>query len=740
MTPPHWRGWSHRIVLAGLFVTSNAAVAAAQVAVPPDVDARRLPPGEASVLRVDGLLDEAEWRDAPYASGFRQQEPFEGQPATEITEVRVLFDDATLYVGVLARDRSPEDVIARILQRDKLMEMDFDGKPEFTGDDAVMIVLDPFHDHRNAVVLGTNPNGAEYDALITDEGREFNVDWRGVWEVAARRTSEGWSAEFAIPFRSLRFPETSDEPWGFNVYRVIRRKNEQALWTSWSRSNEGFTRVSRAGHIRGLTDLPRAGLNVEVKPYMLGGGSQELDDADRLDADGEFDVGLDAKYELRPGLVLDATLNTDFAQVEVDDQQVNLTRFSLFFPEKRDFFLENGGIFEMGWRGTFEPPPFLLFFSRRIGISEDGPIPVLGGLRLTGRAGGQTVGFLNVVTDDALGEPRENHAVARVKRDVGSSSYVGAMFTDRRSVGNWNSTAGVDWSFWPTSALNVQGFGAMTGTGGAGGDGAAYRLGVDYQKDRFGITAGHLGIGPEATADLGFITREDIQRSDVFVRLTPRPNLLGLRKLDIYSSNKLFTSFSGALQDWELGLAVAPEWNTGDSFGFFVFRGFSRLDEPFDIGDDVEVPAGDYDANQIGWFANTSTRRPLVLNSMAFFQSYYDGRIRTITSDVTANPTAKIALTVGFTNNKVDVPAGAFSANLARLRLGYAFSTKLVADALMQYNKLDDELSISVRINLIHRPGSDLFVVFNEERGSETSTWDVNTRAAVVKLTYLARL
>ena len=443
--------------------------AAAQVSPAPDVDARRLPPGEASVLRIDGLLDETDWRDAPSASGFRQQEPFEGEPATEITEVRVLFDDATLYVGVLARDRSPDEVIARILQRDKLMGVGFQAMPGFTSDDALVIVLDPFHDHRNAVVFGTNPNGAEFDALITDEGREFNVDWRGVWEIAARRTPEGWSAEFAIPFRSLRFPEASDEPWGFNVYRIIRRKNEEVLWSSWSRSNEGFTRVSRAGHIHGLTDLPRAGPNVELKPYVLGGATGELDSFDRLDTDVEIDIGLDAKYEVRPGLVLDATLNTDFAQVEVDDQQVNLTRFSLFFPEKRDFFLENAGIFEMGQRGMFgEPPPFLMFFSRRIGISEDGPIPVMGGLRLTGRAGRQTVGVINVVTDAAFDEPRTNHAIARVKRDIGESSYLGAMVTDRRSADRWNSTGGLDWSLWPTSTLNVQGFAASTATSGGG--------------------------------------------------------------------------------------------------------------------------------------------------------------------------------------------------------------------------------------------------------------------------------
>ena len=715
--------------------------AAAQVSPTPDVDALRLPAGEASVLRVDGLLDETAWRDAPMASGFRQQEPFEGEPATEITEVRVLFDDATLYIGVLARDRSPDEVIARILQRDKLMEVGFQAMPEFTSDDALVIVLDPFHDHRNAVVFGTNPNGAQFDALITDEGREFNVDWRGVWEVAARRTPEGWSAEFAIPFRSLRFPEVSDEPWGFNVYRTIRRKNEEVLWSSWSRSNEGFTRVSRAGHIHGLSDLPRAGLNVELKPYVLGGTVGELDSFDRLDTDAEIEIGLDAKYEVRPGLVLDATINTDFAQVEVDDQQVNLTRFSLFFPEKRDFFLENAGIFEMGQRGMFGAPPlFLMFFSRRIGISEDGPIPVMGGLRLTGRAGSQTVGFINVVTNAKFDEPHTNHAIARVKRDIGESSYLGAMVTDRRSTDGWNSTGGLDWSLWPTSTLNVQGFAAGTATSGGGGEGAAYRLGIDYQTDFLGITAGHVGIGPEATADLGFITRTDIQQSDFTLRLTPRPRILGLRRLEFQWSSNLVTRFSGGLQDWQSALFMSPEWNTGDRLGVGIFRGFNRIDEAFDIGEGVTVPADDYDAHQMGWFANTSRNRPIMLSSMAFLQNFFGGRVDTIANDVTARPNANLELTVGFTRNRVDVPAGAFTADLARLRVGYAFSTTLVANALVQYNRRDERLSVSVRINFIHRPGSDLFIVFNEERGSAASIWDVNTRAAVVKLTYLARL
>ena len=734
-------GWSHRLVLTGVLYATAIPSVNGQAASPPDVAARRLSTEESAELRIDGLLDERAWEAAARATGFRQREPLEGDPATERTEVLVLFDDATLYIGIHAHDRSPEEIIARILQRDKIMIVSpFEGVLEFTSDDAIAILFDPFHDHRNGVIFGTNANGAEFDALITDEGREFNVDWRGVWEVAAQRTPEGWSAEFAIPFRTLRFPRASDEPWGFNVYRIIRRKNEEVLWSSWSRSNEGFERVSRAGHITGLSDLPRHGLNLELKPYALGGAQQERDAAQRLNTDGQMELGLDVKYEVLPGLLLDGTINTDFAQVEADDQQVNLTRFSLFFPEKRDFFLENAGIFEMGWRNFFEPPPFLLFFSRQIGISDDGAIPLLGGLRLTGRAGQQTVGLINVVTDEKFGEPRTNFAVARVKRDVGSANYIGAMATDRRNGDDWNSTGGLDWSFWPKSTLNIQGFAAATATGGAGGEGAAYRVGLDYQTDRFGVAVGHLGISPDATAEMGFVTRTDIQRSDMFVRVTPRPQILGLRKIDVFWQNQLITRFGGGLQDWQVGPAVSHEWNSGESLTVFYQRGFTRLDEGFDIGDDVPVPPGDYDTDFYGWFASTSQNRPVVLNSTAFFQNIYDGRVTTISGDVSLNPTANLALTVGFTHNKVSVPAGELAADLARVRLGYAFSTKVTFNALVQYNDQDDELTANLRFNFIHRPGSDLFIVINEERGSAASIWDVNTRAAVVKLTYLARL
>nr|NIM47936.1 hypothetical protein [Gemmatimonadales bacterium] len=577
---------------------------------------------------------------------------------------------------------------------------------------------------------------------ITDEGREFNVDWRGVWDVRAQQSSSGWSAEFAIPLRTLRYPRGGVQvPWGFNIYRVIRRNNEEVLWSGWSRANEGFHRVSAAGHLEGLNDLPQTGLNLEVKPYVLVGGTQEQELAE-IDTEPRLDIGLDAKYEVRPGLVLDVTLNTDFAHVEADDEQVNLTRFDLFFPEKREFFLENAGIFEFGLRGAFEPPPFLLFFSRRIGISDDGEIPVLGGVRLSGRVGAQTVGFLDLVTDSAFAEPRSNYAVVRYKRDVGARNYVGAMLTDRRYAGGSNTAGGLDWSFWPTATLNVQGFVARTATSGPGGDDSAYRIGVDLQQDRYGFSAQYLMIGPEATADVGFITRTDTRRTDAFVRVTPRPGMLGLRKIDLLAFGQLITRVDGLLQDWGVGPAISPEWDSGESLTLFYLRGFNRLDEEWELSesDEVEVSPGDYDLWQLGWFGSTSQNRKVVVGLDGLLQGTFGGHIHTLTGNLRLNPNANISIQLRYSRSWVDVPDGAFTADVGALRLSYAFSTRLVANALLQYNDLDNSVSANIRVNFIHSPGSDLFIVFNEQRGTDSSLWDFSDRGAVVKVTYLKRL
>jgi hypothetical protein len=708
------------------------------------------PPDEPSVqairldgeLRIDGRLDEPAWAQAPPATGLRQREPLDGEPATEPTEVRILYDARNLYVGVLCRDAEPGRLVAHVLQRDKLLEPGgYDGSHQFAGDDAVAILLDPFRDRRNAFVFATNPNGAEFDALITDESGAFNADWRTVWTVRARRGSEGWSAEIAIPFRSLRYPSTPPlDGWGFNVWRMIRRKSEQALWTAWSRSGGGFHRVSQAGRLEGLTGLPRARQNIEVKPYGLVGLTQERRGGG-LDTMRDFDVGLDAKWEIRPGLVADATIHPDFAQVEVDEAQVNLTRFDLFFPEKREFFLENAGMFDFGWRGFDETPPFLLFFSRRIGIADDdeSPIPVRGGLRLSGRAGRQTVGFLDMFTGPGVGQPSANYGALRVKRDLGQNDYVGAMLVDRRDRAGANTAAGVDASFWPAARLKVQAFAAHTWTRGAGGDGSAWRVSADYTSDRFGVVAQHLMVGPEAQARMGFITRTDIRRTDAFGRYTVRPSARGVRRIDLFLEGQHIVRTSGEKQDVGAGPIVNIELESGDSLNAYYFHGSTRLDEPFRLADRVPVPAGDYGVRSWSVSASSSTHRPISLAGEVEVLHTYGGNLSTLSASTRLARGAHFGLHMGFSHHRVTLPLGSFVADVASIRAVYAFSSRLVATGLLQRNSLDGTLVTNLRLNFIHRPGSDLFVVFNEEWGDAAPGRRVTGRGLAVKLTYLAR-
>ncbi len=702
--------------------------------------ALRLTPAQSETVRLDGKLTEAFWELADVIDDLRQQEPDEGAPATEATEVRIAIDGTNLYVAVMAFDREPDRVVSRILRRDLVME-DHHGRLQFAGDDAVAILFDTFHDSRNAFIFATNPNGAEFDALITDEGNEINVDWRAVWEVAANRNNQGWSAEIAIPLRTLRYPAGgAGEPWGFNVYRTIRRKNEMVLWQSWSRDNEGFLRVSRAGHLAGVDDLPRYGINAEVKPYVLGGTRQQLDSLGQTPVEGEFKVGLDVKSELLPGLVLDLTVNTDFAQVEVDDEQVNLTRFSLFYPEKRDFFLENAGIFDLGFRGGFGPPPYQLFFSRRIGIGEGGEIPMLGGARLTGRVGGQTVGVMSVLTAESGAVPLTAHSVARIKRDIGQNNFLGLMVTDQRDGDRSNTVAGVDGSFWPRPTLNLTGLYTRSFTSGEGGNDHTFAVTADYSTDLVGAMFQHLTVGPEARADLGFITRTDIRQTRAEFSLSPRPGRWGIRVIETSVEGEYVSTTDGRMQDWEVSFAVDPEFESGESFRAMLDIGETQLDEGFMLADSIPIAPGRYDVSRLRLFINSARHRALVGEMRGGLEQLYGGTRWSIEPSVSISPSPQVTLELAPEWNWVDLPNGELTFNITSLRFGYAFSTKLTTNALVQYNSLDNSFSANVRLNFIHRPGSDLFIVFTERRGVEDRLWDLSNRGLVAKITYLLRL
>jgi hypothetical protein len=481
-----------------------------------------------------------------------------------------------------------------------------------------------------------------------------------------------------------------------------------------------------------------------MKPFVLVGRRQEANDAGAISSSVQREVGLDIKTELRPGLVLDLTLNTDFAQVEVDDAQVNLTRFSLFFPEKRDFFLENSGIFDFGVLGDpMMPPPYQMFFSRNIGISEDGEVPILAGARLTGRVGGQTIGLLNVVTDEAFGVPRENFSVARIKRDIGESNYIGAMVVDRRSSQGWNTTAGIDGQFvigeaWVWDAYLAQ---SLTDRGNVYG--YSYNLGYFYEGENWSSFFSHYAVSPnvDAGSGSGFVARSDLRSTTLYAGPKWRPSLLGIRDISMFVGGTYNTTVSdGSMQDYSMGVGLGPVWESGDQVTAFFNVSETVVDERFELSDEVVVPAGRYRADHVGWFAFSSPSRPVVVGSTAMISRLYDGTLVSLGGTLSVAPSPQFSFSAGYTRNQVDVPRGSFNADIRSLRATYSYSTRLSTNVLVQYNSLEKAVSTNVRFNFIHRPGSDFFIVFTENRGDDQRVWNLSDRGMVMKITYLARM
>jgi Domain of unknown function (DUF5916)/Carbohydrate family 9 binding domain-like len=481
----------------------------------------------AGPVTLDGLPDEAAWNDAPIASHFLQNDPREGEPATFDTEVRVVYDDDALYFAVFAKDDEPGRLIVNDLKKD----FDTDSS------DGFRIVLDTFHDARNGYTFATNPAGAKYDAQMANEGRDRNANWDGIWDVATRTTETGWYAEIRVPFRTLKFESRDIQTWGVNFERKVRRLNEDSYWSPLPRIYN-LDRVSMAGTVEGLTGL-RPGMNLRVKPYAATTSSTLQGSR----TTGELDAGLDVKYGVTTGLVWDFTVNTDFSQVEADEQQVNLTRFSLFFPEKRDFFLENSGIFQFGTNsgqfggggqggGGGGGREMQLFFSRRIGLSEDGePIPILGGTRLTGRQGGYSVGVLNIQQREGQMTAAANFTALRLRRDVLANSDIGAILLNKEDNGpHFNRVAGLDANFrfgdLTANAYVARSFSPdLVSQDLASSQGNAYasRAGFNYQSRTWQAQAGHSGIGERFNGEVGFVPRRGDRQFRWAVRPTDTP-------------------------------------------------------------------------------------------------------------------------------------------------------------------------------------------------------------------------
>ena len=448
---------------------------------------------------IDGDLSDRAWQQSEVGGNFIQHEPLDGVPATEQTEVRVVFTDSTLYFGITAFDANPDAIIAKEMERDSRIFQD----------DSLLLLLDTFHDRRNAYAFETNLNGARTDTLVTDEGRDLNLEWDGIWSVASRRTALGWAAEIAIPISTLRFDPRA-LAWGFNVQRYIAHKREMTHWSGLPREVstlgqvgsqvQPVHRVSMAGELTGLTGISQSA-QLQIKPFVVGNLSEDP----RLDLDpiSDGDAGLDLKWGVSRSLALDLTYNTDFAEVEVDQLQTNLTRFSLYFPEKRDFFLENAGIFDFGppHREFFRPPVLKAFFSRRVGLNEGRQVPINWGARLTGRLGGWNLGVLRVTTagieqdDETL--PAKAFTVARLKRNLGRRSTIGAIVTEAAPENeDANRVVGLDFDYKPTAKLSLGGF--WTGSGlSEEPEGAAANASSDTGEAAYGVNFDYQGAGAD---------------------------------------------------------------------------------------------------------------------------------------------------------------------------------------------------------------------------------------------------
>lgn len=688
-------------------------------------------------LQVDGHLEEAVWRSAPVTAGFTQRFPTVGAPISQLTEFRVAFSDTTLYLGFRAGDSEAEKLVAKEMRRDGTLFRD----------DGLVVLLDTFHDHRNSYFFETNPNGAKTDALITDEGRDTNFEWDGVWRVGVQRDEEGWTAEFAIPFSTLRF-DPDLETWGLNVRRVIRRDNEIAFWSPIALDANLF-RVSRFGHLNGLR-APKPGLNLQLKPFVTA-GSKERDGIDSEDAE----VGFDVKWAVTRNLALDLTYNTDFAEVEADDLQINLTRFSLFFPEKREFFLENSGIFAFG-PGA---PDLDLFFSRKIGIGPEGEqVPVSWGARLTGRVGDWNLGFLDAqteaLTSEVSGEPipATNWGVLRLQRNIGDRSTVGVLATQKSPSGReTNRTFGFDATLKPTDHLEVTAFlansngtetetepGAVPGIESddkdwAGGAGIEWSDGIWDWELEFQEIRG--SFNPE----MGFLRRRGVRRYQGEFSFEPRSAKPNIRNFDWGLEVDAVTRLDGGLDSLEVeALVFGIETEKAHNLFLFAEHLVEDLVEPFEIRSGIVIPPGRYSFNNGVLFTSTDSSRTFSAEGSLRAGSFFNGSRRSGNFTFRYRPNRHLNSETTWAINDIELPAGDFQTNLIRERLTYSFTPDLSLRGFVQYSDADELLAVNLRFNWIYRPGADLFVVYNQTWNAPSlGDLSAQDRQLIVKFTYL---
>ena len=669
---------------------------------------------------IDGnVLQDPAWSGVQPATGFSQTKPDEGSPATQRTEVFIGFTQDTLYIGAVCHDDDPARIIVTDSRRDSSL----------TDTDSFQVILDTFRDGQNGFVFGTNAAGIQYDGQLTREGASarfrsgggFNLNWDTSWSVASTISSIGWSTEIAIPFKSLRYAGGNLQSWGINFQRNIRRNNEEAFWSPLPRQHNLY-RVSQAGRLEGVGVAPQR--NLKVIPYALGkaarGGL-----ADGTDVNGEF--GVDLKYSITPSLTLDATYNTDFAQVEADDLQVNLDRFSLFFEEKRPFFLENAGQFSVGSPGEVE-----MFFSRRIGIAADGtPIPIDGGVRLTGKVGARTnIGLLHMrsqaVADTA---PQNDYSVARVNYELPNRSAIGVMAVSRQGDGSfgvdkdddYNRTYTVDGRWGVGENLTLSGWLAMTDTPHRSGDEHAFKVGGSRSTEKWTHNISFTEVGNNFNPEAGFLSRTAYRKVGGYVQRRIRPShWWGMHEVRPHIGYLSHWSYIDDFHEssW-VHVDTHWEWNSGLEIHTGVNFTYEGVREPFEIVEGVTIFPGRYDEKEAALVFQTDEARPLSFELRSRIGGRFGGDLVNLEPLLRFRIGEKFSSELSWNHNSFDLPHANFSVNVGRLRATYSFSPNISIQALVQYDDRNDTIATNLRFAWLRSANAGLYVVYNEldERG-----------------------
>jgi hypothetical protein len=699
-----------------------------------------------SPLRIDGQLDEEIYRTVAPITDFIQQEPDEGQPATEKTDAWILFDDVNLYICARNWDSHPEREVANELRRDN---------GNILGNENLTFAIDTLHDRRNGYVFQTNALGALRDMAVTDD--QQNQAWNGIWNVKTARFANGWTVEVAIPFKTLRYRGSGPQTWGINLRRLVKWKNEFSYLSlvPAALGTGGISRMASAATVVGL-ETPAQSKNLELKPYAVASSTTDRAGASPFDNRGQANAGLDFKYGLTRSLIVDATYRTDFAQVEEDVQQINLTRFSVFFPEKRDFFIEGQGIFDFaGVQAGNSPGDVpLLFFSRQIGLSQGQVVPVIGGARLTGRAGAYSIGALNIQTDDqpSARALSTNFSALRLKRNLLRRSNVGMMATRRGpalggAAGSSEAsyTAGADATMLFFSSINITSYYALTSNPGPGGtnvNGSSYRGRFEYNTDRYGASAEHMLIDPDFRPEVGYVRRTDIRRSFGQVRFSPRPRRSTLiRKYTWQASLDYVTDApAAALQSREASGSFRIDFQSSDSFSTEYSREFELLPSRFTIAPGVIVPAGGYTYSTTRVSYSLGQQRRVSGRLSAATGSLYDGTKSEVSYSGRWGVIPQFSLEPSMTLAWGSLPGGDFTARLVGSRFTVTPSPRMQISSLVQFNVDGRTLTSSARLRWEYTGGSDLFVVYSDGRDTRNVGFPgLVNRTFAIKATRLIR-